>query len=793
MKNSLLVVVILIFLSGNVFGQTQTPGLDILGYGYDVFGNYADQASKKKYCLFNYTNFTNVPIGSNQYSVPEYVFLENISKHKVSTVSGESMREYSKSQSASVGLGVDGMFFSASINTSFSESNSGSVRHYYYTYRDANTKWRISFDERDYDNLDKILNPRFKQDLATMDPAKLFDLYGTHYISSAYLGGRADYNTVSDVSSSTKTSDIAVAVEASYGAVNGSASVSESQENTLKNSKTKEKLTFTGGNSEFANNISDPVAYQNWASGIAKMPVLCDFDKNSLKPIWNFCVDPKRKEALKAEFAKMVKAHPLPPAMSGSLKASNQVFFVSSEADGLYIDLPGYHFDAQRKNGTAVSTSPKDNQEAGLQGIDRFIKVIPHAIESDYVFLQPQNSDLVLDVVGGSTDPGTVVHLWDMDGNNVAQMFKLVEVDGKKDTYFLENKNSKLYLTSHGNGKQITQEAVTKEENQQWRFEPAQASDMASMRTNRGFSFQNVEGKRYMDLAGDGIKTKTKDGHIVLWDMHSAPDRYAQLHKSNLDGYYYVQQMHSKYVWDIEGGKTNNGAKLQLWDQKNTKAQQFKFIYADSAMTFKIENRGSGKYIDASSKGLDQNGCPVQIWDRHEGENQKWKLEILPEWYTPEKPLKVKVKVAYTNKYWDIEGPGSNAKVNGKKLQIWSMDNGEDRFFTVKKSGDYDWIWFEMDGGKRISVNNGQINVNRTGFVIWDAGNDDSQKYAIHPTSKNTCIIISKGWKAFEVRGGKEKINENGSDIILWDQNYGASQQFQLIDPATGQAIDFTK
>ena len=212
MKKQLIAIIFAVIYSLNLSAQTQTPGLDVLGYGYDVFGNYADQASKKRYCLFKYSNFRNIPIGSSQYSVPQYVFLENISKHKITTVSGESMREYSKSQSATVGLEADAMFFSASVNTSFNSSQSGSERYFYYTYRDANTKWRISFDERSYDNLSEMLDPQFKKDLISMAPDRLFELYGTHYIARAYLGGRADFNTTSKITKQTNTKEITIAV-----------------------------------------------------------------------------------------------------------------------------------------------------------------------------------------------------------------------------------------------------------------------------------------------------------------------------------------------------------------------------------------------------------------------------------------------------------------------------------------------------------------------------------------------------------------------------------------------------
>ena len=144
-----------------------------------------------------------------------------------------------------------------------------------------------------------------------------------------------------NVETTLKTSDIAVAVEASYSAVSANASVSSDQSKTLSNSKTTTKLTVTGGNSQYANNISNPETYRLWADGIETMPVLCDFDQNSLKPIWDFCTDATRKAQLKAEFNKLLKAHPLPAAMAASMMVSNQVYFVRNAADNMYINILG--------------------------------------------------------------------------------------------------------------------------------------------------------------------------------------------------------------------------------------------------------------------------------------------------------------------------------------------------------------------------------------------------------------------------------------------------------------------
>ncbi len=314
---------------------------------------------------------------------------------------------------------------------------------------------------------------------------------------------------------------------------------------------------------------------------------------------------------------------------------------------------------------------------------------------------------------------------------------------------------------------------------------------MASMRTDMAFALKNIKANRYMDIPGTKGDTQTQGALVQLWGMDYNPDRYVQFKKA-LEGYYYVQHMHNKTVWTMAGRKDTNGTKLQLWSNESGKYQQFKFIYAGSAMTFKIQDRNSNKFIDASDSQIAKNGCPVQLWSSHHGDNQKWKLEPAGlQWFAPEQPVRVKVKVAYSNKYWDIDGDGNSGKVKGKRLQIWDMDGGADRYYTIKRSGEHAWIWIEMDGGKRIDVLGGKTNVNRTGLHTWDAHNGHAQKFAIHPTGKYTCIILSKGWKALDVESGK--INDNGPPIHIWDLHYGASQQFQFIDAKTGKLIDFSK
>ena len=494
-------------------------------------------------------------------------------------------------------------------------------------------------------------------------------------------------------------------------------------------------------------------------------------------------IDEKKKEFIKLQkklYKNLINAR----ISEAEITTLKDIYFIRTVDQESYINIPGYHLDAEREKGTRVSVYPKDKVEENLQGIDRFIKIIPHATDTNYVFLQPQHSDLVLDVVGGKREVGTKIHLWTKGENNSAQMFKLIEIEEKENTYYIERKDGDLVLTSNGNSKYLSMEKNTNAENQQWIFETADVSDMASIETDRAFLLENVKGGLYVDIDG-----KSKNKNVQLWSKHNKTDRFIQLLKSKYGGYYYIQHLHSNYVWTVKG--TQKGANLQLDTKQNKGSQQFKFIFAGSPMTFKIKELSSRKFIDANAHKIKENACNIGIWDENKGDNQKWRIEpMLTKWYVPKKPVKVKVKVAGSDKTWDLGGGPEKAKQKKSILKIWKDEDAEDRFYTIKSSGNASWIWIEV-GTMRIDVMGAKVKNIKTGLHTWTPHNGDSQKFAIHPTSNNTCIIVSKGWKALDVAGGK--IHTDGPVIHLWNKHFGASQQFQLIDVKTGKPIDFSK
>jgi hypothetical protein len=210
-KSNRIIIFGFLLLSNYNNAQNQAPGLDIIGKGYDIFGEYANNSSMKRYSLFVFPNSL-VRSNSYNYALPDYLILENISDHRIKQIEGTTLSEYSENIQRNLNLKTNALLFSGSFTSQFSNNSNLSNELFYYTYMDANTKWRISIDMRDSDKLIQLLDPLFKQDLANLPPAKLFERYGTHFIASAYLGGRADCSSATKISSSYTQDDIKIAI-----------------------------------------------------------------------------------------------------------------------------------------------------------------------------------------------------------------------------------------------------------------------------------------------------------------------------------------------------------------------------------------------------------------------------------------------------------------------------------------------------------------------------------------------------------------------------------------------------
>lgn len=703
--------------------QELAPGTDIVGYGYDVFGRFADNSSKKPYRILDFGQDRGVRIGSKQYLLPEGLLLDNIGKKEKTTVSGASRRDYAKSFGVSAGLDIDALTFGASVSASFDKSWGGSTRQYFYTVRDASRLWRIGVDERL--DLKERLDPQARKDIDHMDPDKLLRLYGTHVIVSAYLGGRADFTVVTKITEGFSETKVAAAASATYGAVTGEVSTNGSSSESKLDSNSRTSLTVTGGNAEFANDIDNYEAYSKWAEGIRAMPVLCDFEKGSLLPIWELASSQARKNAIMNAFQKLAATHPLPEPFAGlRVGMANASFFVKSKATGAYWDLPGFHFDATTAGGT-LGLAGKDLNDAGVQGADRFFKIIPHQTKPEYVFFQPQHA---LEVVSASEAPGTPLKLAAMGRNDPAEMFKMIEA-GPDGTYRLQNAKSGLFLTAKG--QTVVQEPRHRGPAQKWVFEKADPAQMAPPPAFRTYRFR----RRDSNLGWDVDGAKGQGARIKLWPQGASAAQVFYLEPVG-NGFLLVP-MHNQFV--AADMHPEEGAGLGVYKINRSGSQKFVFEWAGAPRVYKIRLADAAKYVTANANDVSAPGCHLSAASAQaSGELQSWAIELTPPmrndapekvWHSGKWTLGTRVLLSKNKRFSLVfQSDGNLVVYRDGAAPIWSSNtaNVGAREFVYQADGN---LVIYGDGGS----------------VKWASGSDGKQGEALFLQDDGNLVLHAPG------------------------------------------------
>jgi hypothetical protein len=767
--------------------SSQARGLDVVGYGYDVFGKYADMNSLKPYPFFDLGPNRIQYIGSYSFDVPENVFLQNISSHKVTTIQGENLRQYAREMSRKAAMDVDAKFFSSSIDTSFSSSTSGYSKSKFFTYRDANTKWKISLlDTIDMEKLKQSMTEQAKNDIAHMEARKFLDYYGSYYVASAFLGGRADLTVQSDSSKNITIDQLSVSVEAEYKVISGSASGSSSNKSIDSSSLSSSPLTVVGGNSEYANNIRDYAQYSKWAEGINEMPVLCDFEKGSLRPVWELAPSLEREAALKAAFEEMKKEFPLPEAFADIIGLESSQYMIQNVASKLYWDMPGYNFSANDALNDPVVLNVPDAEIGNAEGLDRVIKIVTNKWDEDdeHVMFQPQHSD---HVVGADGKNGKLLLLDASKQKDNRILFKMIPVDDRQDTYFITNKANGLYLTreNQGHNSPIVFRDPVLDESQMWYFKPILASDVAQPdKAQYIITAAAAAEKRSWDFGGAYPALHHTD--LQIWDDETtwSADRIIDI-VTNRGGFCYMGPMSHQSVngcftaVDIEPEEQNDELILQKND--GAESQKWVFEYAGIPRGYYIKSKGIPGTSLALKLGKTDNGTKVIPIKSADDVSQKWIV-------TKNTPLKDENLIdkgdfqIYTDngKFIMLIGGAWNQKdTNGANINIWTREDGGEAKVRFVPCFDGSYIIKFQNGDKVLDVSGGKEN-NGQNIQLWENLDTPNQHWFLHSYGNNRYGLVNVlTKKGVDIENGKNYTK--GDNVQQWSVYGGPSQRWLIV------------
>jgi len=307
---------------GDANPSLDAAGMDVLGSGYDIGGNYADVADVRAPVLDLAALDRDGVLRRVQYERASY-----------DVVSGQTSREYLNNLQVSVNVNGGGFGFSGSLKTAFSQSRYESAQYSFATVQSIIRKYglRVALSVTP-DQLRSYLTPAAAAAIndPNVDPLDVFNTFGMYVMRGIIVGGRLDYMTSANMSFDKSGRGIDVYASASFKSLFGSASLqtqvidatSESEFSATQNTH----LEVYGGRSEYGQYIVNQGQYESWIESVNDNPVFMDFESNGLVGIWELATDANRQAQLKTAFETYAEAHGISLLSAGPI--------ISNFADG---------------------------------------------------------------------------------------------------------------------------------------------------------------------------------------------------------------------------------------------------------------------------------------------------------------------------------------------------------------------------------------------------------------------------------------------------------------------------
>ncbi|UYZ62935.1 RICIN domain-containing protein [Hymenobacter weizhouensis] len=237
------------------------------------------------------------------------------------------------------------------------------------------------------------------------------------------------------------------------------------------------------------------------------------------------------------------------------------------------------------------------------------------------------NSGKVLDVEAAFTADGAKVHQWD-NFNSDNQKWKVEDAGNGfvKLTAKHSGKALDVSEVSTADGAQVHQWAYVGGANQKWKLQ-APTTTTPPPPTTATYAGRFVLTARHSGKALDVENASTDNGgRLQQWENYSGKNQIWTL-TATTDGYYTITNEHSGKVLDVQDVSPDNGANVHQWENFGADNQLWKVEDVGGGYV-KITAKHSGKSLDVWRASQD-NGAQLVQWDYVGGVNQQWKLQAV--------------------------------------------------------------------------------------------------------------------------------------------------------------------
>ncbi|MBR1677256.1 MAG: InlB B-repeat-containing protein [Clostridia bacterium] len=268
-----------------------TKNESFLGYGFDVINS---SVFSDKYIR------TSSPLFKTEELMKQRLVKVDSKYSTVEEIQSSELSEFMSRWNASAKVKVDweGLFTAGTVavEANYSGGVDNAASKYYHVISIVNQKFYIVL-QSDIETYKSILTDGFMKDLysETIDPATLFDRYGTHFITSAVMGGKINsyylYSSTENKSYHDISTSVSVDVRTYFTNTNVNVSGGYRQQASNENIYIENKLEVIGGDDFGMLSDADiPKNYIEWEKSLNDHASLMGIkDPGSLIPIWDLC------------------------------------------------------------------------------------------------------------------------------------------------------------------------------------------------------------------------------------------------------------------------------------------------------------------------------------------------------------------------------------------------------------------------------------------------------------------------------------------------------------------------
>ena len=447
----------------------------------------------------------------------------------------------------------------------------------------------------------------------------------------------------------------------------------------------------------------------------------------------------------------------------------NGYYNIISKLNGLYLTVGGSGANCDLMY--VENPTGGDNQKFQIteSGVPQGEKIVE---EGTYKIVLANAPTQSLTVENGSTEDGANVHIWEYK-NNPQQQFELV-YDGEGYYEIIPvHSGKRLDVVGYGNESNVDQWADNGgNDNQRWVIRKSKAGNY------------NIISKRD-SLYLDAYQSRTENGtNIEVYEQSGGNGQEFKLEK--IENPKTVEEGTYKIVLanaptqslTVDGGKTEDGANVHIWEYVDSLQQQFNLVY-DGQGYYEIIPVHSGKRLDVVGYGNEAN---VDQWTNNGGnDNQKW---LIRKSKAGNYNIISKRDSLYLDAYQSKTENGTNIQVyeqSGGNGQEFKLEKIEDRSEKTVTDGTYQ---IAPQANTNLVMEVSASSMDNDGRVqIWEDFNAKGQKVKLEYIDGYYRISFAHSGKCLTV---KNRNISSGEQVVQYEWNEGNNQKWVIRDNGDG-------